>query len=201
MSKSFKPQDDKLDNKLGTVVLKSVVIWRTNEAFTHLTVSSNLQVLALLSSEPHLGTACHPEKGNTTVWVLYYICLPLGVDQVCLLQGDAGLTEWVWEDSFLCLFFGGVGIVSERYMFTLLWMFDRIHLRRHLFIGRFLITVSISVPVISLLFSISSWISLVRVFISKSLVISSRYVYGMQLLIIVSYEPLYFCGVRQSPWL
>ena len=67
VSKSFKPQDDKLDKKLGTVVLKSVAIWRTNEAFTHLTVSSNLQVVALLSSGPHLGAACHPEKGNTTV--------------------------------------------------------------------------------------------------------------------------------------
>ena len=118
----LKQQDDKLDKKLGTVVLKSVLIWGTNETFTHLTVSSNLQVLAVLLSGPYLGIACvdgHPEEGNTTVWVLYYTYLPLGVNQVCLLQDDAGLAEWVWEDSFLCLFFlGGVGGDSFRKIYV-----------------------------------------------------------------------------------
>ena len=57
-------------------------------------------------------------------------------------------------------------------------MFDRIQLGSHLvpdFVGRFLITVSISLLVIGLfVFSFSSWFSLGRLSISKNLSLSSR---------------------------
>ena len=73
------------------------------------------------------------------------------------------------------IWFSDFGVVIEVLTLYLLWIVHRIHLWRHLFIGRFLITFLISVLVISLfLFSISFWISLMRVFISKNLVISSR---------------------------
>ena len=61
-----------------------------------------------------------------------------------------------------------------------------------LFVGRFLITVSVSVLVMGLLrFSISSWFSFGKLYFSKNLSISSK----LSMLIVVSYHLLYFCVV------
>ena len=64
--------------------------------------------------------------------------------------------------------------------------------------GRFLIIVSISVLVMGLLrFSISSWSSFGKLYFSKNFVHFFHVVHfiGIQLLILVSYHPLYFCVV------
>ena len=65
-----------------------------------------------------------------------------------------------------------------------------------LFVGRFLITVSISMLMIGLLrFSISSWFNFGKLYFSKKCVHFFQVVHfiGIQLLIVVSYDPLYFC--------
>ena len=67
-----------------------------------------------------------------------------------------------------------------------------------LWFGRFFITVLISVPVMGLLnFSVSSWFSFGRLHFSNNLSIFFQVVHfiGIWLLIVVSYDPLYFCVV------
>ena len=66
-----------------------------------------------------------------------------------------------------------------------------------LFVGRLLITVSISVLVIGLLiFSISSWFSLERLYLFKIFFHFFQVVHfiRIELLVVVSYDPLYFCS-------
>ena len=80
-------------------------------------------------------------------------------------------------------------------------IFGKIHLKPSgpglLFVGRFLITVSISELVMCLLrFSISSWFSFGRLYSSKNSSISSIVsTLLVWLLIVVSYDHLYFCVV------
>ena len=85
-------------------------------------------------------------------------------------------------------------------------MFDRICLWSHLVLYfcvlEVLKSVSISILVTSLfIFSISSWLSLGSLYLSKNLFISSRlsiflpYIRPYSVLVVVFYDPLYFCGI------
>ena len=79
-------------------------------------------------------------------------------------------------------------------------MFNRLclHSRRALVCWEFFIMVSISMLVIGLfIFSVSSWFCLGRLYLSKNCVNFFQVVHfiGIQLLVLVSYNPLYSCRV------
>ena len=97
-------------------------------------------------------------------------------------QGNAGLIKWVWKSSFLfflkSLSFGKF-LVWEK-LLLILWTFGRIHQWSHLvlnfcLLGGFLIANSISLLVVDLFrFSISSFFSPGRVYVSRNWSISSK---------------------------
>ena len=79
-------------------------------------------------------------------------------------------------------------------------MFNRLclHSRRALVCWEFFIMVSISMLVIGLfIFSVSSWFCLGRLYLSKNCVNFFQVVHfiGIHLIVVISYDPLYFCDV------
>ena len=102
---------------------------------------------------------------------LFFFC---GIFVRFWYQGDGGLIEWVWKFTFLCNFLEEFEQDRCQLFF---WQNSPVKpsCPGLLFVGRFLITVSISVLAMGLLrFSISSWFSFGRLYSPKNLFLSSK---------------------------